>query len=93
MLFDDEDENEGVLVDVSLRMLDAFVAKVPKPQRTLGVEVPFSMELAHPVTGELLPVPLIGALDAVVSDGETTSVWELKTGKRRWDRNQTEYDL
>ena len=38
------------------------------------------MELAHPVTGELLPVPLIGALDAVVSDGETTSVWELKGG-------------
>ena len=38
-------------------------------------------------------MPLIGAVDAVVSDGETTAVWELKTGKRRWDRNQTEFDL
>ena len=93
ILYDDEDENEGVLVDLGVKMLDAFVTKVPKPERTLGVEVPFSMTLTHPLTGEVLTVPLIGALDAVVSNGETTAVWELKTGKRRWDRNQTEFDL
>lgn len=46
VLFDDEDENEGTLIDVSLKMLGTFVAKVPKPERTIDVEVPFSIELA-----------------------------------------------
>src|SRR5581483_11839470 len=92
VLFDDDDENEGVLIDTSIKMLDAFIAKVPKPERTIDVEVPFSIELAHPVTGEVLPLPIIGAIDAIVIENGDETIWELKTGKRRWSADQLESD-
>ena len=93
VLFDDEDENEGSLVDMAVRMLDAFVTLVPRPERTLAVEMAFELELAHPVTGEVLPLPMIGALDAVVIEGGRGAVWELKSGKKKWSADQFEFDL
>lgn len=51
------------------------------------------MELAHPVTGELLPVPLVGALDALVVEDGAETIWELKTGKRKWSADALDYDL
>ncbi len=91
VLFED-DEDFGQTVDLGVRMLEVFANKVPVPERVLGVEVPFVLELAHPVTGEVSPLPLIGALDAVVAEGPATSVWELKTGKKKWSADQMEYD-
>ncbi len=93
VLFDDADEDEGSLVDTAVGMLDVFLAKVPRPEQTLGVEIPFELELAHPHTGELLAVPLIGALDAVVLEGGTGAIWELKSAKRKWSPDQFESDL
>lgn len=93
VLFDDEDENEGSLVDTAVRMLDAFITLVPRPEKTLAVELAFQLALAHPVTGEALPVPLIGALDAVVLEGGRGAVWELKSGKKKWSADQFEFDL
>jgi CRISPR/Cas system-associated exonuclease Cas4 (RecB family) len=92
VLFDD-DEPEATLVDRAIRMLDVFVAEVPPPEAVLGVEVPFSVELVDHETGEVLPVPMIGALDAVVVKGGEPTVLELKTGKKRWAANELEYDL
>src|SRR5581483_11159830 len=89
----DEDESEATLIDTGVKLLEAFVAKVPKPERTIDVEVPFSIELAHPVTGEILPLPLIGALDAIVVESGHDMIWELKTARRRWDENAREHDL
>ena len=91
-LFDDEDEDESSLVDMAVRMLDAFITLVPRPEKTLAVELAFELELAD-TTGEILPVPLIGALDAVVLEGGRGAVWELKSGKRRWSADQFEFDL
>ena len=85
----DEDEDEGVLVDRAMRMLDVFVAEVPLPEQVLGVEVPFSLDLSYPESGEH-PLPLIGAMDAIV---EGPTIWELKTSKRRWSQHQLDYDL
>lgn len=93
VLFDDEDETEDTLVDTAVRMLDVFLAKVPRPEKTLAVEMAFTLDLAHPGTGELLAVPLIGALDAVVIEGGRTAVWELKSGKKKWSADQFEFDL
>lgn len=93
VLFDDEQEDEGSLVDTAVRMLDAFITLVPRPEKTLAVEWAFQLELTHPVTGEVLPLPLIGALDAVVLEGGRGAVWELKSGKRRWSADQFEFDL
>lgn len=93
VLFDDEDENERKLVDAGLKMLRVFLARVRRPEVVLGVEVPFATELTHPRTGEVLPVPLVGALDAIVNDDGVKRVVELKTAKRRWSDDQLEFDL
>jgi hypothetical protein len=91
VLFEDE-EDLGACVDLGLRMLDVFILRVPRPDQVLGVEVPFVLEVAHPVTGEIAPVPLIGGIDAIAVDEGKTEVWELKTGKKKWSADQLEYD-
>lgn len=93
VLFDDENEDEASLIDTAIRMLDAFITLVPRPEKTLAVEMAFRLELAHPVTEEVLPVALIGALDAVVLEGGRGAVWELKSGKKKWSADQFEFDL
>jgi CRISPR/Cas system-associated exonuclease Cas4 (RecB family) len=91
VLFEDQENLEQVL-DLGRRMLDVFFEKVTLPEAVLGVEVPFVLELVHPSTGEVAARPLIGALDAVVVQGGTTSVWELKTGKKKWSADQKDFD-
>jgi putative RecB family exonuclease len=91
VLFEDE-EDLGKCIDLGIRMLDAFFLKVPRPDQVLEVERAFILELAHPVTGEIAAVPLIGAIDAIVVDEGKTEVWELKTGKKKWSADQMEYD-
>lgn len=93
VLFDDEEQDEGSLVDAAVRMLDVFLAKVPRPAKTLAVEMPFSLKLAHPQTGEVLAVPLIGSIDAVVLSDGIGSIWELKTAAKKWSAEQVEHDL
>jgi putative RecB family exonuclease len=91
VLFEDQ-EDLGQTVDLGLRMLDEFLLRVPRPDQVLDVERAFVLELAHPVTGEIAPVPLIGAIDVIVVDDEKLEIWELKTGKRKWSADQLEYD-
>jgi len=91
VLFEDA-EDLGKCVDLGLRMLDTFILRVPRPDQVLEVERAFVLELAHPVTGEIAPVPFVGAMDAVVVDGGRTEIWELKTGKKKWSADQMEYD-
>ena len=45
------------------------------------------------MTGETMPLPLIGAIDALVVEEERPTVWELKTGKKKWSADQLEFDL
>jgi hypothetical protein len=84
--------DRDVLIALGRRMLATFIEKVPLPEKVRAVEVPFSIEIVDPDTGEILP-PLIGAMDAlVVKDGALT-IWELKSGKRKWPADQLAYDL
>jgi RecB family exonuclease len=92
VLFDTEDANLGTSIDLGIRMLDVFLDKVLFPEEVLGVEVPFVLELAHPVTGEIASLPLIGAIDAIVMENGAPGVWELKTGAKKWSADQLEYD-
>ncbi len=93
VLFDEEEQDIGSVIDVAMRMLDAFLARGPGPDRVHGVEVPFRLRLAHPVTGEVAPVPLVGAIDAIVEQAGRPVVWELKTAKKRWSADQLDFDL
>jgi len=74
-------------------MIDVFIGKVPRPDQVLGVEVPFSLGLADSKTGELFPMPLIGAIDALVVDNDRPAIWELKTSKKKWGADSLEFDL
>ncbi|HWA72800.1 MAG TPA: PD-(D/E)XK nuclease family protein [Polyangiaceae bacterium] len=92
VLFED-DEDAPTLVGTAMQMLDAFLATVPLPDNLLHIELPFSLELADPETGEVLPTPLIGAIDAVMGDERRLELWELKSGKRRWAEDAVLYDF
>ena len=93
ILFDDEEQDEDALLAVGARMLDAFLERVPLPQKVLHVEQPFRLELFDPETGEALPMPLIGAIDAMVENSQRREIWELKSGKKRWTQDAVLYDF
>ncbi len=93
VLFEEEEQDVGAVIDVAMRMLDVFLARVPLPEQVHGVEVPFRLKLVHPVTGEIHPRPLVGAIDAIVEEGGRPVVLELKTGRKRWSADQLDYDL
>lgn len=92
VLFDDG-EDVGKAIDLGTRMLDVFLDRLELPDRIIGVELPFSLEIVDPEFGDVLDVPLIGALDALVLRDGRPAVWELKTSKKKWSVDQLEYDL
>ena len=92
VLFDGDDDNLEKSVALGRRMLDVFLTAVPLPETILGVEVPFAIDLTDPATGDVLPVPLVGAVDAIVEENGRPIVWELKTGAKKWSSGQLEYD-
>lgn len=89
----DEGEDEDRLLTTAERMLDAFLAEPPRFQHIEAIEQPFALELVDPATGEVLPIPLIGAVDVLGVESERLTLLELKTGKRRWSADQLAYDL
>ncbi len=93
VLFDDEEQSIGELVDKAKEMLSAFVEQFPLPTRVIGVEVPFELLLRHPRTGETAEQPLIGAMDVIADFDTQRRVLELKTGKRKWSADQVDFDL
>lgn len=92
VLFEDG-EDVPALVNTAMAMLEAFLATVSLPQRLLHVELPFRLELVDPETGEVLPTPLIGAIDAVFDIAGSLELWELKSGKRRWSEDAVLFDF
>lgn len=95
VLFDDEDETEDTFVERALLMFKTFRESLSRPKAVLGTEIPFAIDVADPKTGELLPVPVVGAVDAVVvEDDGVGSLWELKTSKRKYGLvgGTTEFD-
>lgn len=92
VLFDDG-EDEAQLTQKGADMLQAFQRAVPLPERVFGIEERFSFEIVDPESGEVLPVPFIGSMDAVVSEANEPVIWELKTGARRWDENRLLFDF
>jgi hypothetical protein len=93
VLFDDDEQDLDGVIALGARMLVAFIGAVPLPEKVLQVEHPFALELHDPETGEPLPVPLVGAIDAVVVDHGKVVVWELKTGKKKWSADRISFDL
>lgn len=95
VLFDGEDETEQTFIERALVMFKTFRESVRRPKVVLGSEIPFSIDMADPKTGELLPVPVVGALDAVVVEEDGGgSLWEFKTAAKKYPvvGGTTEFD-
>lgn len=93
VLFDDAEEDAERFVERAVGIFKIFRESVARPRTVLGTEIAFATEMAHPQTGEVLPVPVIGAIDAiVVEDDGVGSLWELKTAKKKWSPDQAEFD-
>lgn len=88
----DEDETRETIIDTARGMVEAFLDAVTPPFELIDRERSFSIELAHPVTGEILPVPIVGSIDAVISRNGEKLLWELKSSKRKWTADQLEND-
>jgi len=91
VLFADK-EDEGSLADLGVRMLAVFLEKAQLPAEVVEVEMPFSIELVDPETGEVLP-RMVGVMDAVVKDRDGSfRILEHKTAARRWTEDKLAYD-
>ncbi|MBX3230671.1 MAG: PD-(D/E)XK nuclease family protein [Labilithrix sp.] len=93
VLFDDADEDADSFIERAVAMFKTFRGSVAQPKMVLGTEIAFATAIAHPQTGEVLPVPVIGAMDAIVVEEDGVgSLWELKTAKKKWSPDQAEFD-
>jgi putative RecB family exonuclease len=63
------------------------------PPNVVGVEVPFKVDLADPVTGEVLEEALVGGLDLVLEQDKKNIVVEHKTAGRKWSEDQIKHDI
>lgn len=93
VLFSDSEMDQEQFISRAVDMFQAFRRSVARPNVVVGTELPFDLEIVHPLTGECLPTSVIGAIDAIVvqADGRR-ALWELKTG-RRWGSTTAEHDL
>jgi len=81
------------MADLGTKMLQVFADEI-KPREIEAVELPFSVPIYDPATGEELPVKLVGAFDLIESDEDgNRSIVELKTAARKWSDGQVETEL
>ncbi len=90
----DEDDEPGAIVDKGVAMLRAFHADAltrPLPD-VQAIELPFSVELHDPETGEVLEERLTGAFDLVVREEGRRIIVEHKTSARKYGADQLRFD-
>ena len=93
VLFDDAEENANGFIARAVAMFKALREFVVRPKTVLGTEIAFATRISHPRTGEVLPVPVVGAMDAIVVEEDGVgSLFELKTAKKKWSPDQIEFD-
>lgn len=81
------------ILDLGKRMLQVFAENI-KPRKVEAVELPFSVSLVDPKTGEISPIKLVGAFDLIESDEDGNHIiTELKTAARKWTDGQVETEL
>lgn len=88
-----EGEDYESLLALGQGMLRAF-ARSARPQRVIGVELPFEFRLEHPFTDQETSVPIRGVIDLVEEDQNGT-LWVVdhKTAARAYSDKQVAGDL
>ena len=88
----DKGEELETVVDLGQRMLSVYLESLDPEEKVLGAGIPFSVFL-HDVNGELLPKPLIGEFDLVVSKEMFPIIVDWKTASKRWTAGKEHEDL
>jgi putative RecB family exonuclease len=81
------------LQNLGCQMIDCFLKNVT-PGNVLGVEEKFKVDLIDTETGEVIEVPLVGAVDLIeqTSDGNIVLV-DFKTSSARYNEDAVHRDL
>jgi len=89
----DDKETEKSVEEKGAALLGAFHDLAPRPHRVIEIEMPFSVELVNPDSGEVLPVRMVGVFDAVVQDADGKyTILEHKSAARRWSEDRLAFD-
>jgi putative RecB family exonuclease len=86
-------DGEGIEAQGTALLRVFYESTYQDPPGVVGVEVPFSIDLNDPVTGEVLEEKLIGALDLVVRESEKHIVVEHKSAAKKWSADQIKHDI
>ena len=90
----DKNETPESLLDKGTGLMQVFHDQAQRPERVVGVEEPFSIELCDLETGEVLEPRLVGVLDAVIEDQPGKfQILEHKTASRRYTETTLTHDL
>lgn len=93
---DDEPEDQGALLDKAAAMLALFYDNAMKTLdgvKVEGIEMPFSVPLADPDSGEQLEERFVGAFDLVEKRARRHRIVEFKTASRKYGADQIRFDL
>jgi hypothetical protein len=89
-----EREHPDKLLDLGVRLIDVFLAKVVKPHRVVGVEEEFLVELHDPADGTVLEERLLGVFDLVVQNPDLThTIYDHKSAARKLPATRTAHDM
>jgi putative RecB family exonuclease len=86
-------DGEGIEAQGTALLRVFYESTYQDPPGVVGVEVPFSIDLNDPVTGEVLEEKLVGALDLVIRESEKNVVGEHKTAAKKWSKDQIEHEI
>lgn len=89
----DEPSSFGDALAKGLQMLDVTLSHPSAlPEKVLGVEQRFIVDLHHPDTGEVLEEKLLGVLDLVVEEDGHRVLVEHKTASKKYGPNELNFD-
>ncbi len=88
----DDGQDPRKMKDMGVTLLNTFHDHGFLPDEVVGVEVPFTIDIADPDTGVILDVPLVGGIDLIaVLDGHLVIV-EHKTAARKFAEDRILHD-
>lgn len=91
---EDEDPDLGTHVDRGVQLLTMFHAHAVRQQLpdVHAVELPFTVEIPDPTTGEILDQKLTGYIDLILSEEGRKIVVEHKTSSRKYGGDQLKFE-
>jgi len=92
---EEDDEDLGKQLDKGVGMLAAFYAHATAQpvSKVEAIELPFSVPVHHPETGEVLEEKLVGVIDLVVEEDGHKVIVEHKSSSKKYTLDQFKYDL